>query len=357
MEESTRSRYEKHPIQYYARQLRPLLPREAFRPLPSRLLWLPLHVGIILALAIFVVKGSPPWTVKILCAVIMGHSWACLGFLAHETMHQSVVRNRTVKKLVGTLGFGIYFLSPTLWVAWHNQAHHGNTGKPVADPDGFGTLGFWQKNSVVRWLEKFTPGSGCKRSAAFLPLWFSVHSFLVLVFHSQRNGYYARISRRVVYAESLAMVLFWVGVLAMIGPSNFVFVYLIPVLCSNALLMSYIATNHFLNPLTQTNDPLANSLSVTGPRWLEKLHLEFGYHVEHHIFPTMSGRYAPAVRDALMLRFGHRYLSMPHARALRLLYTRPKIHFGHDSLVNPRSMELFRVLSPGDLSMSSVEGV
>jgi hypothetical protein len=50
-------------------------------------------------------------------------------------------------------------------------------------------------------LEKFSPGSGHTRSGAFLFFWFSLHSLLVLVFHSQRNGYYARVSKRVVYAE------------------------------------------------------------------------------------------------------------------------------------------------------------
>jgi fatty acid desaturase len=166
--------------------------------------------------------------------------------------------------VIGYCGFGLYGLSPTLWVAWHNQAHHGNTGKPVADPDGFGTLSFWRKNRVVRVLERFAPGSGYKRSGAFLFFWFSVHSLLVLVFHSERNGYYERISRRVVYVESAAMVVFWATVLALIGPWSFLFVYVVPVMVANAIVMSYIATNHFLNPLTTVNDPLANTLTVTG---------------------------------------------------------------------------------------------
>jgi len=118
--------------------------------------------------------------------------------------------------------------------------------------------------------------------------------------------------------------------------------------------MSYIATNHFLNPLTETNDPLANTLSVTAPRWLERLHLQFGYHVEHHVFPTVSGRHAPAVRDALRRLYGDRYLTMPHARALRLLYTRPKVHDGHDALIDPRTRERFAVLAPGDATMAQL---
>jgi len=353
MDRSERSRHEQHSVQHYAREVRRHLDPAAFEPGTARLAWLPVHLGIIGGLAACVVWVAPPWPVALLCALMAGHSWGCLGFLAHEAMHHALTKNRKLEKLVGYLGFGLYGLSPTLWTAWHNQAHHGNTGKPVADPDGFGRLSFWEKNAVARALEKFSPGSRHMRSAAFLFVWFSVHSLLVLVFHSERNDYYARISRRAVYTESLTMLAFWIGVFALVGPWSFVFVYVVPVLVANAIVMSYIATNHFLNSLTETNDPLANTLSVTSPRWLEKLHLEFGYHVEHHLFPTLSGRHAPAVRDVVIRLYGARYLHMPHTRALRLLYSRPKLHDGHDTLVDPRTMATFSTLAPGDLSMSA----
>lgn len=349
--QSKQSRYERSSVQHYAREVRPHLPPELFRPTPTRLLWLPLHLGIIVAAAFLVVRGAQPWYVDLLCALVAGHSWGCLGFLAHEALHHALVRKSWLEKIVGGVGFLPYGLSPTLWVAWHNQAHHGHTGKPVADPDGFGTLGFWQKSSVVRALEKVAPGSGSKRSAAFLFIWFSLHSALVLLFHSQRNGYYARVSRGAVYAETAAMIAFWGVVFALVGPGSFLFVYVVPVLVANAVVMSYIATNHFLNPLTEVNDPLANTLSVTSPRWLERLHLQFGYHVEHHLFPTMSGRHTPAVREVLLQLYGERYLTMAHGRALRLLYARPKVHDGHDTLVDPRSGARFDALAPGDLSM------
>ncbi|MBI3769808.1 MAG: fatty acid desaturase [Deltaproteobacteria bacterium] len=357
MKQASDSRYVAHSVQRYAREIRPHLAPEVFRPVPARLLWLPVHLAVILGLAAYVVRGAPPWYVAFLCALVAGHSWGCLGFLAHEALHHALTKSRLLEKVVGYCGFGIYGLSPTLWTAWHNQAHHGNTGKPVVDPDGFGTLRFWQANRVVRALEKFAPGSRQKRSATFFFMWFSLHSFLVLVFHSQRNGYYARISRRTVYAESAAMLAFWVGVLPLVGPWSFLFIYVVPLLVANAVIMSYIATNHFLNPLTDINDPLANTLSVTGPRWLERLHLEFGYHVEHHMFPTSSGRHAPAVRDVLVRLYGRRYLTMPHARALRLLYTRPKLHGSHDTLIDPRTRAAFHALAPGDLSMSAVGAV
>jgi fatty acid desaturase len=348
------SRYERQAAQRYARELRPELPPAVFAPAPGRLLWLPVHLGVIIAAAWFVVHTTPPWYLAALSALVAGHSWGCLGFLAHEALHHALVKRRWIETLVGYAGFAPYCLSPALWSVWHNQAHHGNTGKPVADPDGYGTLRFWQKSAVVRALETLAPGSGYKRSALFLFGWFSVHSLLVLVFHSQRNDYYARVSRRRVYLETGAMLAFWVGVLAIVGPFAFLYVYVLPMLTANAVVMSYIATNHFLNPLTEVNDPLVNSLSVTGPRWLEWLHLQFGYHVEHHLFPTASGRHARVIRDALVRRYGDRYLSLPHARALRLLYARPKLHDSHDTLIDPRTSATYNALAPGDLTMAAI---
>ncbi len=341
-------------VQRYARELRPFLPPTVFQPVPARLLWILVHLGVIVGLALYVVMATPPWWIAVACAVAAGHSWGCLGFLAHETLHHAVARSRVVELAVGYVGFLPYCLSPRLWIVWHNQAHHGNTGKPVADPDGYGTLGFWQKSAVVRLRESLAPGSGQKRSAVFLFVWFSVHSLLVLVFHGPRNGYFARVSRRGVLAETAAMAAFWLAVLAVVGPYGFLMVYVLPTLVANAVVMSYIATNHFLNPLTDLNDPLVNTLSVTSPRWLERLHLQFGYHVEHHVFPTMSGRHAPLVRDVLVARYGDRYLRMPHGRALRLLYARPKVHGTHATLVDPRTLAAYRTLAPGDLSMAQI---
>jgi fatty acid desaturase len=344
------SRHERQTVQQYAREVRAHLDPAIFRPDPRRLWWLPVHLAMITAMAALVIAGAP-WPVALLAAIVAGHSWGCLGFLAHEAMHHALTPNRTLEKMVGYAGFGLYGLSPTLWAAWHNQAHHAHTGKPIADPDGFGHLGYWRKSAVVRVLESFAPGSRRLRSAAFLFVWFSVHSFLVMVFHAEHNGYYDRIARRTVYLESGAMVAFWIAVLTLVGPWSFLFVYVVPLLVANAVIMSYIATNHFLNPLTERNDPLANTLSVTSPRWLERLHLQFGYHVEHHLFPTVSGRHAPAIRDVLGRLYGERYLSLPHPRALQLLYTRPKLHDGHDVLIDPRTHATYAALAPGDLGM------
>lgn len=345
------SRLEQFSVQQYAREVRPHLPAFIFNPVPARLLWLPVHLAIILGLAAYLVAVAPPWYLALGGALIAGHSWACLSFLAHETLHHSVVKSRAVERLVGYCGLGLYCLSPTLWVAWHNQEHHGKTGNPDTDPDVYWSLEAWDASAVDRALTKASPGSGHTRSALFLLVTFSLHSLVVLLSHSHVHDYYARISRRVVYGEFAAMVAFWASVFLLVGAWNFLFIYVLPLLVANAITMSYIATNHHLNSLTEINDPLANSLSVSNPGWLEKLHFQFGYHVEHHIFPTVNGQHAAHIRDVLVRLYGERYLSLPHAEALRLIYTRPKIHDTHDTVIDPQSRRVFHTLAPGALGM------
>jgi fatty acid desaturase len=347
------SRLEQFTVQHYAREVRPHLPDSIFKPVPARLLWLPIHLAIILALAVYLVTAAPPWYLALACALIAGHSWACLSFLAHETLHHAVVKNRAVERLIGYCGLGLYCLSPTLWVAWHNQEHHGKTGNPETDPDAYWSLAAWDHSAVDRALTTASPGSGHTRSALFLLVTFSLHSLVVLLSHSRRHGYYARISRRAVYTEFAAMVAFWATVCLLVGAWSFVFIYVLPLFVANAITMSYIATNHHLNSLTEINDPLANTLSVRSPRWLETLHFQFGYHVEHHIFPTVSGHHAGVIRDALVRLYGDRYLSLPHAEALRLVYTRPKIHATHDTLIDPQTRRTFHTLAPGALGMDA----
>jgi len=339
------------PLREYARSIRPHLPPEVFERQPTRLIWLPIHATIIGASLVLLVGAHPAWPTALLCALVAGHSWGCLGLLAHEVLHHAVVKNRTVQRLVGALGFLPFCLSPTLWTAWHNQAHHGYTGNFFMDPDHFGTLRLWQNSRYLQRLESLTPGSGHARSIAFLCTFFSLNSILMLALIGEQKGFYTRVSRKAVYAETAGMTSVWLVVLLLVGPGNFLFICVLPAFVANALVMSYIATNHLLNPLTSANDPLANTLSVTAPHWVETLHLQFGYHVEHHIFPMISARHNPLVRDILIRLYGNRYLSMPHSRALRLLYTRPKLHCKLDALVNPRSGSTYRTLMPGDLSM------
>jgi hypothetical protein len=112
-------------------------------------------------------------------------------------------------------------------------------------------------------------------------------------------------------------------------------------------VMSFIVTNHALSRATdETNDPLLGSLSVTTPLWVEWLTLGFGYHVEHHLFPSVSARHAPAIRAAIVELWPERYQSMPIGDALASLFRSGRVYQDAVTLVDPKSGEAWCALAP-----------
>jgi len=139
----------------------------------------------------------------------------------------------------------------------------------------------------------------------------------------------------------------WTAVGFLVGPLAFVFVYLLPLIVANTIVMTFIMTNHNLSPLSPVNDPLVNSLSVTLPRALEWLTLDFGFHVEHHLFPTMSTRNGRLVREALRQRFPERYQSLPLPVAIRQLHRTARVYRDDVTLIDPNTGETWPTLMPG----------
>jgi fatty acid desaturase len=190
-----------------------------------------------------------------------------------------------------------------------------------------------------------------------LPFGFLVQSKDMLLGGRSRLHMTKREYRRAILETALAVAL-WVAVAALIGFVAFQFAFVLPLMIADVLVMAYIVTNHGLSPATDINDPLINALSVTAPRWLEWLTLDFGYHVEHHILPSMSGRHARRVRDEIRARWPERYQTMPILSALHALYLTGRVYKNATTLVDPRTGGEWPTLAPrerehADLRMAS----
>lgn len=140
---------------------------------------------------------------------------------------------------------------------------------------------------------------------------------------------------------------FWIGLGFVIGWNDWLFVFVIPLLIANVIVSSYIATNHNLNPMVPVNDPLANSLSVTVPKWIDVLHFQFSYHVEHHIFPGMNPKYYPLVKKQILRLWPERYHCMPFVKALVLLWKTPRVYYRRKSFIDPATKHLYPTLGHG----------
>jgi fatty acid desaturase len=341
----------------YTGALRPLLDAKAFLPARSRLVWLPLHAAIIGGIGWSVAGGFAPAVLWPLLAVITGCCFSAVVFLGHEVLHGSIVRGRPLIRLVGWICMLPFTLSPTLWTAWHNHHHHHRCGQAGADPDMYPTLLEYETNRSARIMaDRF--GLGCGR-------WMTLFSLLLgftgqsqqMLWMARRKGLLSERRHRRAILETLLGVLFWAVVAASVGPLPFVVVYVAPLLIANTIVMMFIMTNHNLSPLTPTtNDPLLNSLSVTLPRALEWLTLDFGYHVEHHLFPTISSRHGRRIRSAVRTMFGERYQSMPLDTALHRVFTTARVYLNDTTLIDPRSGRTFATLLPGGPSSGNSRG-
>ncbi len=340
----------------YARELKAELPSDVHEPALSRLWWLPVHGvligGGIAALALGWVPLSLAW----LASLVIGFAFAGLAFLAHETLHGAIVRGRGWQRLIGGVGFLPFAISPRLWIAWHNRVHHGRTQQPGVDPDAFPTLDVYQGSKTTRFmLDRVGASRGAPGGALALFLGFSIQSMEVLSSARRRNLMSTK-ERRLALLETGLAISLWLGLGFFLGWGVFLFGFFLPLMVANSMVMGHILTNHSLSPLTEVNDPLLNSLSVTVPRWFEFLTLGFGYHVEHHLYPWMSTRHAPAVKRLLLERWPERYQSMPLLRALKTVYSTPRVYADDATLIEPRSGRTWPTLQPGPALVRSAVG-
>ena len=331
----------------YARELRPELPAAVFHPARSRVLWLPIHAAVIATVTWALAAGHLPALLWPVVSIVIGCSLAGVTFLAHETLHGGVVRGRWAIRIVGWFGLLPFTLSPRLWMAWHNRVHHNHCGQPGIDPDMYPTIEEYKTQRAARVMVGFSLGR--RRLVGLLSLLFGfTGQSMQMLFGARRRGFLSAQHHRIAIFETLLGLAFWGTVAVLVGFVPFIFVYLIPLVVANTIVMTFIMTNHNLSPLTPVNDPLANSLSVTLPRPLEWLTLNFGFHVEHHLFPTISTRQGPLVRDAIRRRFPTRYQSMPLVRALVELHRSARVYLDNTTLIDPSTGTTFPTLTPRD---------
>jgi fatty acid desaturase len=329
----------------YVRELRPELPPEAFRPVHARLLVIPVHLAVIATAMLAIARGWVPWPAYPLLSVVIGVCFACLTFVAHEAMHGGIVRGKRARYLVAWLGFLPFGLSPRLWAAWHDRVHHANANL-ADDPDMYPTLAEYRASARIRFfVDAFSLGCRRWRGGLSLVLGFTVQSAHQLI-AARRSGFLSQRQHRLAIAETALAVALWAGLAVAVGGWPFVFVFVLPHAVANICVMAFILTNHALSPKVPVNDPLITGLSVTVPRWIERITLGFGYHVEHHLFPAMSTRYAPAVQALLRARWPERYQEMPLGAALLALHRTARIYKDDVTLVDPKTGQEFPTLMP-----------
>jgi fatty acid desaturase len=268
------------------------------------------------------------WWLAPILGLVVGHSFGCLGFIAHETCHGGAIKNRTLRHLLTAIAFSPFGIGPHLWSRWHNAEHHGNTQHPELDPDRLFLVDEYKENGMLKWLYRRSLLARNIVIFGFFSMMMTQHNITMMI-RFLRDGKSSPKERAVILFQFIAPKAFWIGLTLMLGWPVLLMGYILPLLVGNAIVISYIATNHFLNPLADESDVLATSLSVTLPRWLgwlDAMHGRFGAHVAHHLFPQAPSRHARKVEKHIARLWPERFHEMPLSRALKLLWNTPWVY-------------------------------
>lgn len=335
-------------IPNYRQQLRKVLPDHYFRPDPWPLLWIPFHFAVI-GLCFWALSQHFSWWLAPICALVIGHSFGCLGFLAHDVGHGGTVRPLWARDFIAFLCFSPFFIAPKLWRRWHNAEHHGHTQVEGVDPDHLFTMEHYAENKILQALYRLHPVA--RNLVIFGSYTFRMTQQQIrMLITYLRSPLVPGGEKALMLGQGLAQLGLWVGLTAWLGPNVLVWGFLIPHLVGNALVISYISTNHFLNPLGDAKDVLGSSLTVTLPgwlKWLDPLHNYFGAHVAHHLFPQASPRHARAIEAKIQEMFPDRYHTMSIFRALKMLWDTPWVYENGTMLVDPHRGEKHPTLGHG----------
>jgi fatty acid desaturase len=318
------------PQRYYVREIRPLLPAEAFAPRPQKL-WAMLSHSLILAAGILAIRHlQVSWPLPLI-ALIMGHSMGCLGFIIHDLSHNSVVTRQPYKYLLELYVWGLVVMSPHLWHRIHNQSHH-RMPNSLSDPDR--RYLEREKTLAVRWYDRiFVPSRASGRinltCLAFFAYIMRNMTAALLFWGSAKPSVatykpaYTALDRVRMFAEVGVGVALHTAIFFAAGATwtNYLFAGLLPAVIGSMVLSAYTVTNHLLNPLMQEPvDPLMTTTSVYVPRIFDWLHHHFSHHTEHHLFPQMSSDYYPLVRRILQDRYAERFQCLRYGEALSRLW-------------------------------------
>ena len=335
----------------YVKELRSLLPPAAFEPDPSKLVVLGINLAILM-LGWGIAAQLDRWPMNLLwlylpLAVVMGNSVIVLLFSTHDLMHGSVIRNRRVSHFLSLIGLSMLWTPPTFWKVVHNRVHHSRTND-LGDPDR--NYLYQQPETWGKWIQDlFVPSSEVN------PIWliigmamaWGVHTFRnltsVLFFNSASVDYVPAAftvstrDRWAIARELTVICLIHLSICAYLqfDPLKLFLGYFLPIGIGYSGLIFYIYTNHLLCPMTSVNDPLINSVSIRVPRLFDRLHLNFSYHTEHHIFPGINSDYYPMVQKLLKTHYPERFNLLEAGEAFRLLMNTPR-HYKDENTLTDR---------------------
>jgi fatty acid desaturase len=245
----------------------------------------------------------------LLAGVFAGHSTACLALLAHELSHNAILKRSSLRRMLEVFLWGLNFIPATLWDEVHNRTHHVETNTP-RDPDRrwlAEEAGPMQAAYTKVLYPNGTAGKSRRNPLVFVQFLGYISRNILAALSGSDWGTlpatpsYTRRERWRIAGEMIVILMIQTALFWLVGWDvlRYLCVGPLPLLAASAVVMTYVFTNHFLNPIHDHSDPIRGSTSVIVPKCVDWVHLNFSYHTEHHIFPGMSSTHYPALSRAI----------------------------------------------------------
>ena len=261
----------------------------------------------LVALAVNWLPGGPGtlgfWVAQTLLAVVYFHNFALL----HEAGHGNVHANSRISALIGHYASLFCFLPFYPWKYIHHE-HHTWTGNLDRDPTLYQVKKMKSKGHVP-WLVRFAwrswiPFGGLLQHTVF---W-------LYPFRSWRDGHFSPVQKR----NSLASVLLLAGaylLLGFFGPAWLTLANFWPSMVIYLVVVELVNFPHHIDMPV-----LADADSKLAP-WEQHqttrscnygvlsgfLVLNFNFHIEHHLYPTLPWYRLAAVRERVRSLFPNEY--------------------------------------------------
>lgn len=261
------------------------LPAETRRRLTERsdapgLVNLALHLGSILGLAVWILKGFPLWPLAI---PVLGILLAFLFTLQHECTHRTPFHNRRLNDAVGYLA-GLILIQPFLWFRDFHMEHHRFTNIPGRDPElahpqpETKAQLVWHVSCIGYWIDKFGV-------------------LLKNAFGEGSADYVLDRNRSAVQREARVMLACYAGLLLLtplIGFALF-WVWLLPLAFGFPVLRLYLLAEHGRCP--QVANMFENSRTTLTAALVNRVAWNMPYHAEHHAWPAVPFHRLPELHQ------------------------------------------------------------
>jgi fatty acid desaturase len=323
-------------IAYYQKILLPKLPKHIFKPYKADLGLFIFFYLVSIVIIYLNLTVQLDLIFQLISGLILGILAGSISHITHNLLHGSIISNKKLQTFFAFWGFLPHWLSPTFYRYWHNYLHHTFTQKHITDPDAYPSQFLFENSPFFKMIYAGLPGS--KKFASYF---YFFHSFTS---HSQLNQciqrfklkkQYKKLNQNAVNRELFLQATVLIPLVIMLAKVNFIFLVVLPFSICNYMIMSYIATNHAMTPLTDVNDPLKNTLSLTSNRISDFFCRYMAYHVSHHLYPHVNPRYYPMIDKILLETFPEKYKCLPKWEAIKLLYSTPRIYKDENTVYYP----------------------